>query len=191
MNATKGIRARIKELAARPCGVSPAELAPEFDPTAVFKNGSKMMQLGQLFGAGFRDERRYFVALADAERYANDGVRLVKEEKAKQQRIKNAERSAMKRSNARARLTSEPKAPRPEVERKAKPVKEDNAPVKVRHYGRAPWKPDTEAIIPEGLTVQKLPGCPPVDLRYCVPPGKRIKGEFSKIPYGATLKDEQ
>lgn len=180
-----GISNYIREQAARPEGFSTGVSSGGYSVHSLGNNAWKLIMDGRLIGIGQRKLRRLFVHREHADAY-----QATLPELQASRREYRAKSEAERKKKARESAEKPPKAPRPEVERKPKPAKSaSDAPVKIRQRG--PWKPGTETIIPEGVKVQKLPGTPPCDLRYCVPPGKKICGEFSAIPYGATLEDKQ
>lgn len=187
MNSTRntGICDYIREQAARPEGFSTGVASGGYSVHSLGNNAWKLIMGGKLIGVGQRRLRRLFVHREHADAYQATLPAL--QASRREYRAKSeAERKKKARESAEKPL----KTPRQEVERKPKSGKSASAaPVKIRQRG--PWKPGTETIIPEGVKVQKLPGTPPCDLRYCVHPGKKIRGEFSAIPYGATLEDKE
>lgn len=182
----KGICGYIREMASRPEGFSTRGGAGDYSAHSLGNNACSLINHGELISIGLGALRRLFVHREHADAYQ---ASLPERQAARREyrAKKEAERAKRDRSKVRAEKAANPIA----SSRKLKKLDGDNAPVKVAHYGRTPWGTDTPAIIPDGVRVQRLAGAPPCDLRYSVPPGEAVRGEFSAIPYGATLEADK
>jgi hypothetical protein len=120
----------------------------------------------EIIMVGFRHERRLFTDKAAAERYEHIELPRLKAEKAEKRKLVRKERQAPKQ---------------PESAKAAAPG------VHIPRYTGQKFDKHAPAVRPAHVKVQKLPGHPGYDARYTLPPGTKMRGDFSNLPLGATL----
>ena len=157
------ITAAVKAMAGRTEGVGIHEV-PGFTPRQV--NMSALH--GGMIVVGYRHYRRIFIHQCDADRYAGQLPELrAAGHRAKRQKQNERERAAR---------AEKPKQAQPQPT------------VTIPRYTGQKWDKGQGATNPNGVKPQKLPGHPGYDMRYSLPPGAVVEGEFSRIPLGATLE---
>jgi hypothetical protein len=152
-----GIRPALIELASRPQDVDAAEFVaahPGWTNEQFYENGCKMVKHGMLLTVGMRHFRRLFSKAEDAERYAREGLLQAK---AKAARAWQERENQLEREQRAAMRKDKPAKPPVRVVRAKKTKPPKDAPVKVKHYGRAPWGPETPAIIPPHVKITICP----------------------------------
>jgi hypothetical protein len=187
-------------------------------PIQMHEAFGSLREQGRVVHVGNRHHRRFFADPEAAKRYEAELAQIKAAKKAavdaklaKLKRDKRAAESAIRPPKPRGRppkvklvlvveadpklvkvkAEKPPKAPKP-----PKAIKCDPKPkfgkvtigVNVPRYTGQKWDKGSPASNPNGVKPQKLPGHPGYDMRYSLPPGAVVEGEFSRLPLGATLE---
>ena len=172
----QGIRDAIRKHASQPDGCNIFDI-PGVMAHKVAQNARLMPEI---IAVGYRSQRRLFTDRVAAERYEHTGLPALK-----------AQREEEKRAGRRVKQQAEKAPPKqPKLPDPAKPVSphwRKDPPVTIPRYTGQKWDKDKPADYSRAkLTV--YPSHPGYDMRYSLPPGAKVEGEFSRIPLGATLE---